>query len=296
MIADEQKPLALVTAQSAAPTLAGTKSLAARGRNDLRIKEEADEWHRKGLKAIKDTVSMTVSPPPNSSIPDFQRTLDYGKLIQAGQDPNLVAKSLGMSPEDEEMARTFHCFLPSILVLESERMQQEEEQRQTELKKYEDALREAFQCFEKGIRLNPDHPELQFCIGTSYNQGFGVPQDGALGFNWIRKAAEQGHDRAQFNLCTFYFRGEGVPQDNLQAAAWCLKAAEQGHHEAQLLLSKLYLSGEGVPKDDLEACFWHELSISQWNNAVAMKVEKEFPAELSSNEIASLEQRLPARA
>src|SRR5271166_3852883 len=53
MSAGEEKTEALVAAQSTALSKAGAKSLAARGRNHLRDKEEAEEWLRKGLELVK---------------------------------------------------------------------------------------------------------------------------------------------------------------------------------------------------------------------------------------------------
>jgi hypothetical protein len=47
MSAGEEKQGALVPVQSTALTKAGAKSLAARGRADLRVREEAEEWLKK---------------------------------------------------------------------------------------------------------------------------------------------------------------------------------------------------------------------------------------------------------
>ena len=49
MSAGEERQAALVPAQSASLTQAGAKSLAARGRADLRINEEAEEWLKRGV-------------------------------------------------------------------------------------------------------------------------------------------------------------------------------------------------------------------------------------------------------
>ncbi len=49
MSAGEERQAALVPARTSRPTKAGAKSLAARGRADLRIREQAEEWLNRGL-------------------------------------------------------------------------------------------------------------------------------------------------------------------------------------------------------------------------------------------------------
>jgi hypothetical protein len=293
MSAGEDKPTGLALASSAGLTLAGVRSLAARGCCDLRNKEEAEEWLRYGLKLQEEANTGAISPEPTSWTSDWRRIVEYGKQIQAGNHPELVAKSLGMTPEDEEKARTMYYFVPSVVASIAQRMQQEEEQQEADLKKYEDTMREAFQCFEKGIRLDPYHLELLFQLGMAYQLGLGVQEDLARGFNWLSRAAEQGHADAQYQLCGFHDEEFCLPrQNNVQAAAWCRKAAEQGHNMAQFHMCNLYLLGDGVPRDKVEACFWHELFISNWDEKAAMKSRSEFPARLSSEQLAHVQQRV----
>jgi hypothetical protein len=66
-----------------------------------------------------------------------------------------------------------------------------------------------------------------------------VPQDYAHAEIWIRKAAEQGHERAEFNLGMLYYNGQGVPQDDAQAVVWFRKAAAQGNENAIFKLRAL---------------------------------------------------------
>jgi TPR repeat protein len=69
---------------------------------------------------------------------------------------------------------------------------------------------EAVGCFERGLKLNPNHAGLQFHLGYAYHlgcasdNGWGGPEDGALAVDWYRKAAEQGHAQAQANLGVMY--------------------------------------------------------------------------------------------
>jgi hypothetical protein len=114
MSAYEEEPLSLVPAQAKSLTLVGAKSLVARGCSDMKIREEAEKWLRRGLKLQEEVSTGTISPPPTSWTPDWRRIVEYGKQIQAGNHPELVAKSLGMTPEDEDKARTMHYFVPSV--------------------------------------------------------------------------------------------------------------------------------------------------------------------------------------
>jgi len=117
----EEKQTALAPAQSTALTKAAAKSLVARGRADLRVKDLADDWLRKGLEL-----------------------------------------------RDQERNE------------------------------------EAFTCFEQGIRLNPNHAEIQFILGVSYEEGNGVGQDCAHAAVWYRRAAGQGKADAQRSLEHLY--------------------------------------------------------------------------------------------
>src|SRR5208282_3987556 len=128
---------ALIPVQSTALTKVGAKSLVARGRTDLRIKEEAEEWLNRGVE-LRDQGSFE----------------------------------------------------------------------------------EAFACFERGIQLDPNHPELQHMLGVMYFNGQGIPQDYVQAAVWYHKAAEQGNAIAQYTLGFLYAFGEGVPQDDEKAALW----------------------------------------------------------------------------
>lgn len=183
MNAGEEKPAAIVPVQSTGLTRVGPKSLAARGRADLRTQEEAEEWLRKGL--------------------DLREQARYG---------------------------------------------------------------EAFGCFERGIQLNPNHPEIQFMLGLSFSGGEGVLRDSAMARAWYRKAAEQGLKEAQYNLGLLYYGwddGAGLRQNYQQAAKWFRKAAEQGYEKAQNRLSLIYGLGLVVPEDQAEAAAWRQSAAEQ---------------------------------
>jgi tetratricopeptide (TPR) repeat protein len=123
--------------------------------------------------------------------------------------------------------------------------------------------KEAYACFERGIRLNPNHPELQIWLGNMLTNGEGVRQDYTQAALWWRKAAEQGYAKAQWNLGVAYDSGQGVTQDYAQSALWWFKAAEQGLSDAQCWLGTAYQSGQGVTQDYTQAVFWWRKAAEQ---------------------------------
>jgi hypothetical protein len=237
MSIEEGKLTALVSAQPSALSRAGVKSLAARGRDLLRQKEEAAEWLRKGL-ALQETAPEALSP-------ELETSLEYVKQVLAGTHPDVAARNLGMTPEDQEKAHVAHYFMPDTL----KECSQLEEVRESQ-------LLEAFRCFEHGIQLDPHHPLLQHNIGAAYYFGRGVKQDYSQAYGWFRKAAEQGNADAEYCLGVLYDNGEGVEQDSAQAAVWLRKASEEGNADAQLALGLAYKTGRGVPKNEAQATFW----------------------------------------
>ena len=232
MTNEEENRSGLVPVQTTALARVGANSLAARARADLRVREDAQEWLCKGRQLQK--------AAPEELNPELHMTLEYIKQILAGTQPDVAAQSLDMTPEDQERAHVAHFFMPDAL---KECALREEERK--------DQLLEAFRCFERGIQLNPNHPELQSVLGFSYSTGQGVPRDYAQAAAWLRKAAEQGDAKAQYNLGVLYHDSLGVPQDYAQAAVWWRKAAASGDELAQYELRQ---SAEfyGAPYDDCD--------------------------------------------
>jgi hypothetical protein len=237
MSAEDEKQGALVPVQSSALTKGGANSLASRGRNHLRDKEQAEEWLRKGLELQRAS--------PECLRPELQTTLEYIKQILAGTQSDVAAKKLCMTPEDQERAHVAHYFMPDTL----EECANLEEARNSQ-------LLEVFRCFERGIQLDPHHPLLQHNIGNAYYFGWGVKQDYSQAYVWFRKAAEQGNANAQYCLGVLYSDGEGVDQDEVEAAAWLRKAAEQGNADAMISLGLAYKNGSGVTQDYAQGAEW----------------------------------------
>jgi hypothetical protein len=119
----EHKESRLVPTQSAALARIGTNSLTARARTDLRIKEEAAEWLRKGLELQEAAPADPWSRGPINPYA-IRRTLAeklettipaYIQQVLAGTPPDVAAKNLRMTPDDQEMAHVAHFFMPDTL-------------------------------------------------------------------------------------------------------------------------------------------------------------------------------------
>jgi TPR repeat protein len=120
----------------------------------------------------------------------------------------------------------------------------------------QESYEEAFQCFERGIAVNPNHVGLQYCLGCAYLHGEGVMQDFSQAATWFRRAADPGDADAQFALGRTY--QYGLRHDDYSiAAAWYLLAAEQGHSGAAFELGSLYETGQGVGQDHAHAAAYY---------------------------------------
>ena len=122
---------------------------------------------------------------------------------------------------------------------------------------------EAFASFERGIELNPTHPELLCSLADAYHMGYGVQENDVQAMALYRQAAEQGDVEGQVSLGWIAATGAGVPVDNVEAIKWWRLAAEQGNEEAQFLLAFSYEEGLGVPKDRQQAVHWYRKAADQ---------------------------------
>jgi TPR repeat protein len=137
-------------------------------------------------------------------------------------------------------------------------------------------------------------PSAESCLGTSYANGDGVPQDYGQAALWYRKAAEQGDSWAEFSLGWLYDNGKGVPHDDMQAAAWYRAAAEQGEAGAQAILGSLYEAGDGVPQNYAESYFWLDLAAAQMHGTIkesTVKRRDDAAAKLTPADLSKAQQR-----
>jgi hypothetical protein len=75
-------------------------------------------------------------------------------------------------------------------------------------------------------------------LGSLYEHGWGVPQDGKLAVSWYSKGADLGDAKAQFNLARLYETGELVKRDLAQVYKWLKLASFQGDQLAIHLMSE----------------------------------------------------------
>jgi TPR repeat protein len=99
--------------------------------------------------------------------------------------------------------------------------------------------------------------DAQAVLGSAYEFGRGIDQDGEAAVAWYLKAGQQGHPDAQYNLGTAYEHGRGgFAQDYKAAASWYRKAALQGDADAQAALGGMYAKGQGIDQDYEAAVVW----------------------------------------
>jgi len=93
---------------------------------------------------------------------------------------------------------------------------------------------------------------------ADYEAGLAAARAGdyATAMREWRPLAEGGHRDAQFNLGLLYENGLGVPADGAEAARWYRRAAEQHDRAAQAYLGEMYAKGLGVGRNAIEALHW----------------------------------------
>jgi TPR repeat protein len=202
-MSESEKQIALVAVQPTALTKAGVNSLVARGRADLRINEEAEEWLKKGCE-LRDQESYDeafvcfmrgIELNPHHSELQFMLGSMYEHGDGATQDAAQAVAWYRKAAENGHSGAQFNLGL--LYDLGSGQ-------------NYRDWL------------VNPDRVPL--------NE---VKQDRTQAIVWYRRAADQGNSDAQYNLGFLYENGQGVSQDYEQAEHWYRKAADQGNSSAQ---------------------------------------------------------------
>ena len=224
MSTEKGEPTALVPAQSTALSRAEKNSLAARGHDLLKKKEEAAEWLRKGFEFQEAAPANPFCPTGPVDPYGFNPVIaaQYLRQVMAGTTPELAARNLQMTPEDQEDAHTVHFYIPSWVDWAPSVLEQ--------LEKRITALREAFLCFEKGHEIDPLNAELLYWLANAYCCGEGVQQDEGRAIALYRKAADLGYAPAMEAIGDAYAqRGfTHLPKDEEQAAKWYRSAADRG--------------------------------------------------------------------
>lgn len=289
MSTDDENKAGLVPSQSSALSRSGATSLIRRGTQDLRAREEAEQWCKRGS-------ALWHQQRYEEAVECFRRGLQL--------DPNhaFLQFSLGAAyyqgngvPERDYTQAEFwlrkaaeqgHATSQAVLGIMCEWSFGVPQDYAQALAWYRKAAEQgnagagyALGCYYwEGRGVLQDYEQArawfrkaaelgdasaQFNLGVICGFGQGLPQDDAEAVFWYRKAAEQGDALAQFNLGVMYHFGRGVPQDDAEAVSWFRKAAEQRHGGAANNLAVSYARGRGVPQDYEQAVRWYRVAAEQ---------------------------------
>ena len=123
---------------------------------------------------------------------------------------------------------------------------------------------------ELKLKALKEDPKAQYMLGYNIlheenmdNLGIGygkdISKDEREAVLWLRKAANQGHQRARYKLGKIYENGtRTIIADDTQALTWYEKAGYQGNEKAQYKLAEMYETGRGARKDKEQAKEWHK--------------------------------------
>ena len=107
--------------------------------------------------------------------------------------------------------------------------------------------------------------DAQFNLGLLYENGLGVPADGAEAARWYRRAAKQDDRIAQAYLAEMHAKGLGIERNDIEALHWYRRAAERGHAASQFNVGLFYALGRGVAPDPVQAVAW--ITVARENGA-----------------------------
>lgn len=280
MIADEKESPALVRTRASVLTSAGPKSLVARGRELLRSKEEAAERLRKGLE-LRDAApdDPRIRGPINPyaiqpTIPDLRAQLQtaavYINQVVAGSNPGTVAKSLGMTNDELEIAHVAYFFVPETFaeamgVCFGSTGQMDENHASSAV-----PLIPRPAGMDDGV-LNQTTVELSVRISRELERIQQQVRERAVTLSEAFRCFEMGHKLDPMNpellywLADSYYWGCGVQEQKETAVALYRRAADHGHSNSQYCLGVLCSDGEGVAQDEVEAAVWFRKAAEQGN-------------------------------
>lgn len=89
---------------------------------------------------------------------------------------------------------------------------------------------------EQESESNNETAHYKFILGTMHATGNGADKDEKAAVICFQEAAELGHTAAQFNLAVCLIKGMGAGQNLNLGRDWMRRAAEQGHEKASLAL------------------------------------------------------------
>lgn len=111
----------------------------------------------------------------------------------------------------------------------------------TTTKLTEDAARQGLRLWERAAEHNL--ADAQYILGVLYRE---TDDKAEIAYQYLQRAANQGHIKAQFELSVCYFRGRGCASSPQESLRWLQKAASQDYPEAQYILALAYADGKIV--------------------------------------------------
>ncbi|KAH8101547.1 HCP-like protein [Cristinia sonorae] len=144
-------------------------------------------------------------------------------------------------------------------------------------------LEDSAKCFEKSATLDQGCGVGMLMWGLALRHGWGVPQNEARGFKWLRKAAEGAVSDLEsakagmvdtsaikselviaiYEVGQSFFRGWGVEKDKKMGVNYFRVAARLGDPDAQQNLAFALEHGKGCKKDRKEAALWYRAAVKQ---------------------------------
>lgn len=94
---------------------------------------------------------------------------------------------------------------------------------------------EAKELFEDA--LAKEYKLAAYNLYAMYSHGWGVPQDLAIAFRFLKEAEVTRDPDVLFNLALVYDKGEGIPEDRILGTEYLLQAVQAGHANASLFLA-----------------------------------------------------------
>lgn len=100
-------------------------------------------------------------------------------------------------------------------------------------------------------------PETQLALGLMFYSGVQIPVNKEKGYEYIKKAAENGNAQAQYLYSGVILGADSgknpTKEQILEAASWIQKAADGGFLTAVTTLANMYAEGKVLQKDSKKA-------------------------------------------
>ena len=105
--------------------------------------------------------------------------------------------------------------------------------------------------------------EDQYAVANAYGWGKGVAKSYQKSYEWLEKAAKQGHVQSIGSLGDYWYDGLGGTVDFKKAIVFYEQAAAKGEKWNQNRLGYMYDAGEGTAIDKKKAVYWYKKSAEQ---------------------------------